>query len=366
VLANAWRRVSPDFLTYAKFAKLLLSVDQELSGGEFQSEMTESFVWRGIGEVSVGPRLPSPSSHSHAFSVRTLLPDADGKDKNMAETLLTPTGIKLFGRIVQDLTIAPSFNYGLSLGSNYFLRRQLEAASRVYIYTYAGTAIANDTVNYTVGGYTPSNPYTVRAGTNPDTWALEIYGDIVKNGSASYGAIVLGNNSPSQAQFIVYFGKGDATAPNVANTVTAAAGGTPSERVSVSAVYGDRFARIYALSFEGQFVELTKPTLFLVDGPGIPLLSTNPTLGSTDVSGVAARQWDFAWGIVDQSDVSYWEYDKGDFSIRLDVDTGPFEQILLEALIRSNPQTSVDFRGGMSLRSGMSLRLGELDPRNTR
>jgi hypothetical protein len=74
MLADAWKRASPDFLTYADYAKLLLTVDRELSRGEFEKEMIESFVWRGIGEVSVGPKLSSPGSHSHAYS-RTLLPD---------------------------------------------------------------------------------------------------------------------------------------------------------------------------------------------------------------------------------------------------------------------------------------------------
>jgi hypothetical protein len=153
----------------------------------------------------------------------------------MVETLLTPTGIKLFGRVVQDLTITPSFNYGLSLGSNYFLRRQLEGTSRVYVYTYSGTATSGDTINYTVGGFIPVQPYTVKANTTPNISALEIYNNIVRNGAASYAAIVLGDNNTSQAQFIVYFGKGDTNvAPNVANAVTAQGGGAPSEYASVA------------------------------------------------------------------------------------------------------------------------------------
>ena len=31
----------------------------------------------------------------------------------------------------------------------------------------------------------------------------------------------------------------------------------------------------------------------------------------------------------------YWEYEKGDFSLRLDTEAGPFEQILLAAALRA-------------------------------
>jgi hypothetical protein len=53
-----------------------------------------------------------------------------------------------------------------------------------------------------------------------------------------------------------------------------------------------------------------------------------------------------------------WAYDKGDFSIRMDVRTGPLEQILLEAEISSDPLRTyfggqrVRLRGGPSENSG--------------
>ena len=34
------------------------------------------------------------------------------------------------------------------------------------------------------------------------------------------------------------------------------------------------------------------------------------------------------------TDLIYWEYEKGDFSLRLDLDAGPFEQILLQMALR--------------------------------
>jgi hypothetical protein len=74
-LAETWKRLSPDFFDYEEVATVLLAVDRALSGGRYRNEMIESFVWRGIGRVKVGPRLSPPDESSHAFSARTLVPE---------------------------------------------------------------------------------------------------------------------------------------------------------------------------------------------------------------------------------------------------------------------------------------------------
>jgi hypothetical protein len=80
-----------------------------------------------------------------------------------------------------------------------------------------------------------------------------------------------------------------------------------------------RLARVYAFSYEGGYYELARPTLYLVHGDGSPI--TN----SVDLTGVAASADAFA------SDIRVWSYDKADLSVRLDVDSGTFEQILIDA-----------------------------------
>ena len=82
-----------------------------------------------------------------------------------------------------------------------------------------------------------------------------------------------------------------------------------------------RFARIYAFSFEGQYYVLPKPAIFLVHGDGT---------AANDIPGVAARDWNFL------NDIQAWSYDKADFSIRLDIETGPLDRILLEDAIKSD------------------------------
>lgn len=109
------------------------------------------------------------------------------------------------------------------------------------------------------------------------------------------------------------------------------------------AATGAQIARIYGFSYEGHYYDLAKPALFVVHGAGVdaerpvpgppttpPAPPSPPSRESrapdeTDRSGVAATPRSFS------EDMRVWAYDKGDFSIRMDVETGTFEQILLEA-----------------------------------
>jgi hypothetical protein len=108
---------------------------------------------------------------------------------------------------------------------------------------------------------------------------------------------------------------------------------------------GAQFARIYGFSYEGAYYALACPALFVVHGPGTP--APPPVPGNappnqfvargpsdTDRSGEARNDAEFS------SDIMYWEYDKGDFSLRLDVTAGTFEDILLESEIEAQFQMS--------------------------
>lgn len=103
---------------------------------------------------------------------------------------------------------------------------------------------------------------------------------------------------------------------------------------------GARLARIYGFSYEGHYYDLAKPAIFLVHGPGsdpeafrpaaagkhrLPEARVDRAPSDADRSGVARTGTSFA------EDMRVWSYDKGDFSIRLDPETGPLEQILLQA-----------------------------------
>lgn len=121
-----------------------------------------------------------------------------------------------------------------------------------------------------------------------------------------------------------------------------------------------QLARIYGFSFEGRNYDLPKPAIFLVHTNGAPVDLPQHDRSDVDTSGVIARDWEFASTVGgDGADLRYWEYDKGDFSIRLDIETGPFEQILLEAALRGGPAAA----SGANLMSGANLRIGRDDKR---
>lgn len=94
------------------------------------------------------------------------------------------------------------------------------------------------------------------------------------------------------------------------------------------------FARIYGFTYEGYYYELPWPALFMVNGDGedadLPV-SGNPRAsrapGDPSRSGAAAQDYDFA------DNLKVWSYDRADFSMRLDVESGTFEQILLDVFL---------------------------------
>ena len=104
-------------------------------------------------------------------------------------------------------------------------------------------------------------------------------------------------------------------------------------------------ARIYAFSFEGHSWDLYKPAIFVVHGDGQPAEPIRPpnragrAPGSADETGVAAQSYSYS------EDMMMWPYDKDDISIRLDVETGPFEQILLESVMKVEAQRTAGANG---------------------
>jgi hypothetical protein len=74
-------------------------------------------------------------------------------------------------------------------------------------------------------------------------------------------------------------------------------------------------AAVYGFEFEGHYYDLSAPTVLLVHGSG----ATPKAAGAVVESDPKLA-----------GDVTVWSYDKADFSMRLDIDSGPIESILLE------------------------------------
>ena len=110
-----------------------------------------------------------------------------------------------------------------------------------------------------------------------------------------------------------------------------------------------RLARIYGFSFDGSYYELPKPVIFLIHGNGIPASeATAATVNraraprAPELTGLAAAGFDFG------DDVRVWFYDKADYTVRMDVETGMFEEVLVRAELGGGP-------GGMES-AGMNAR----------
>ena len=145
-----------------------------------------------------------------------------------------------------------------------------------------------------------------------------------------------------------------------------------------------RLARIFAFSFEGAFVELVRPAIFLVHGPGMNPDDPPPTNVEGEVEfsrlsrspGSSARTG-LGWqtGAV-AKDMRAWAYGKDDISMRLDIETGPLEQILLSAELdedgnarssgsRSSGSRSSGSRSSGSRSSGVMSRSSGWMPRKS-
>lgn len=121
-------------------------------------------------------------------------------------------------------------------------------------------------------------------------------------------------------------------------------------------------ARIYGFAYEGKYYDLPRPILFLVHGEGVPASEAGPkeagspnrarAVPEPSLGGVGQSAFQFS------DDLRVWSYDKADYTIRMDVDTGMFEDILLKAFIGDDAE-SLEARGmnarGMNAR-GMNAR----------
>jgi hypothetical protein len=104
-----------------------------------------------------------------------------------------------------------------------------------------------------------------------------------------------------------------------------------------------QLARIYAFSFEGRFYILRQPSVFLVHGPGEKVAAL------TEFSGVAARDWEF------EGDVRVWKYDRLDYTLRCDIDTGPLEDLLVNTAALGS-RSELTSRSELASRSELSSR----------
>ncbi|WP_018000906.1 hypothetical protein [Paracoccus sp. N5] len=131
-------------------------------------------------------------------------------------------------------------------------------------------------------------------------------------------------------------------------------GGTPGQLERQLQAEDANFARIYGFAFEGLYHVLPRPALFLVHGPGLDAGEVMsqlrlPQAAPTDKT----ERTGGGRGLPQPDDLMVWSYDKADYTIRLDVHSGMFEQLLLDP--RGGPDRGMSVHGmsvqGMSARS---------------
>jgi hypothetical protein len=126
---------------------------------------------------------------------------------------------------------------------------------------------------------------------------------------------------------------------------------------------GARLARIYAFAYEGDLFFLPKPYIFLVHGDGNLLIQPSRyNNGSADWeeavrTGATVDRWGVAKIDRFGDDVRVWGYDKEDFSLRIDVMSGPLSELALEpAMVGDSPTARADMSSGADSDSDMAAR----------
>jgi hypothetical protein len=240
----------------------------------------------------------------------------------MSENLLTPSVIKLFGRVMNDVLFKYDPNT-IIRGYNNLLRMQLYANGS------SGAIIITGTVN----------PPNLNVISGLSSMSGLIPGMSVTAVDGSGAAIFDGAD-------ILQVGSGQIVVSAIAYNISA------KTTVNLTITMMPQFARIYAFSFEGAYYPLPRPPIFLVHGAGLPINAPQITWSTFETAGVMGREWDFSASdnpnLKGLSDLRYWEYEKGDFSIRLDPDAGPFEQILLQMALRSGADRADRSGAGVS------------------
>jgi hypothetical protein len=261
----------------------------------------------------------------------------------MTETLLSPSNILLFGRKVEDLEVVESvtkpvikFTVDIAYKTNVTKANALATADQgVRLRKGMLVLLAGQTTTSENGLYKLDKDLKV-GNLLPDQAAAneKIFVKAGISAKSTYDAASATNFSGPN-----YLNFDDRHSP-----FRRKRGGLPSEMEQQLGVdFEPVLARIYGFSFEGTYYDLPRPALFLVHGEGFDFTDpkTPPKFrdaarapAEPSTAGVGTADFDFA------DDIRVWSYDKADYTIRMDVETGMFEDILLPLIDGGGPGVS--------------------------
>jgi hypothetical protein len=280
----------------------------------------------------------------------------------MTESLLSLSNIQLFGQLVEDLQVIgvdPDVDSGVVTNVNAATTPTpppLPALNGPQIVDGVNLVPNDSVLVKDLGNPNNNGVYAVVAG----AWVRDetiIHGSVVA--VAAGGAVNGGTNWLVERRVV---------GPNIHyRFYDLADRGRTVRRRGVNRQLGEQIsavdagiAKIYGFSYEGKYYDLARPTLFLVHGDGEVVTRVAPIAGAPphgshaprepSLTGLSASDFDFA------DDLRVWSYDKADYSIRMDVETGMFEQLLLEAEL--DEEAIEAFYGGQRARvSGQRARV---------
>jgi hypothetical protein len=266
----------------------------------------------------------------------------------MTENLLTQSVIKLFGRLMTDITFKYDRNTVVA-GYNNFLQHQL--------FNHGDT--------HKFKGATKESPHTCcckpgadggAKGDHPPAPQAKVSEEVILEKGAPVGKLFPGMVVSAEQNGRDVFKKGSSIVSihmrgEEISFVVSLPPDIAAQGVEITASPPPpQLARIYGFSFEGVFYALPRPSIFLVHGDGVPVGDWDQP-STLEQAGTLAREWDFSGNNRSQDLVS-WQYEKSDLSLRLDTEAGPFEQILLMATLRGGGDVS---GANLGIRSGANL-----------
>ncbi|WP_170328998.1 hypothetical protein [Ruegeria arenilitoris] len=238
----------------------------------------------------------------------------------MSESLLSFSEVLLFGRLVQEIEIKPTIT-------------AKAATDQELTSPFSGTSVNGVTVgvgekilvkDQPKGKRDENGLWTVTGGAgNPwDRKTQYPWGTIIE--------VLEGGGTNSQKGFwkqIGSYNKGRQKFKKVSKRKGLGKNNQLADQLGDDA----RIARIYAFAYEGTHYELPEPILMLVHGEGESATDGNKpgdlaarAPNDPSLSGVSAADYQIA------NDIRVWDYDKADYTMRMDVMTGQFEQVLLD------------------------------------
>ncbi len=248
----------------------------------------------------------------------------------MTESLLSLSRIFLFGQKVGDLAIIQPNEIQVDLATT-APQNPLSGPQDIDGVTVAANntiLVKNQNTELQNGIYTAPDPLNVGAAWNRD-----------ETQPTGIEVLVTGGETNAETSWTLLRIPQDlAVVANVRYSATfnQRADMLGSNRQLADQFGGDAgFAKIYGFSYEGRYYDLARPTLFMVHGEGedvaddslLGAAKDRPARAPRGSSATGVSSADFQFGDA----VRVWSYDKADYTVRMDVETGMFEQVILEA-----------------------------------